>query len=356
VSVDPQAPATRLVYDEAELLRSHESAEPHVVGGRRLHGGFDAAGRYLSPRMLVRGPAVRAWSDALRARGGEPLAADASLLAGIRYPSFAQSKLLLVEGLGEGFWNTLTLTGHIEARGRILAAMKLPDFQEVVIEDIGGTALGHLHRGLLKAHGLDEGGEPERGIGGHDVMWFTLRDLAFGPNAWPEPPEPPDIRRPESDIERNPPIAEGFARLVYFLLNLLLIEFRAERFFETAQCLLQDPDLFVTRRSEAEQAARLVDRIRQDEEIHVTSLRLVLGEIRAATFRTRDGGRISGHEIVDDFWREIVHWATVLQPRLAAAQQRRLCEERIARHPRSAWILREFHALAEADDEGVSGP
>ena len=50
-------------------------------------------------------------------------------------------------------------------------------------------AIGHLDRGLLLAHGLDEGGESADGpdgeaIGGHDVMWFVARDLAFGPGAF----------------------------------------------------------------------------------------------------------------------------------------------------------------------------
>ena len=160
----------KLVYTREELLRSHDYAAPQIEAGHRIHGGFDANGTYVPPRSLVRGPAIAAWTEALRARGGEPLPADSSLLAGIRYPSTAQMKLLLQEGLGQGFWNMLTITGKIEARGRVLADMSFPDFQPIVVEDISEMALGHLNTGLLKAHGLDEGGEPERGIGGHDTM------------------------------------------------------------------------------------------------------------------------------------------------------------------------------------------
>ena len=43
-----------LRYSEDYLMRDHPYAEPQVVAGHRLHGGFDAAGRYLSPRTLVR--------------------------------------------------------------------------------------------------------------------------------------------------------------------------------------------------------------------------------------------------------------------------------------------------------------
>jgi len=339
----------QLHFTEEELMRSHDYAAPQIEAGERLHGGFDTAGTYLPPRTLVRGPAVDAWTAALEARGGELMKADSSLLAGIRYPSTGQVKLLLQEGLGQGFYNTLTITGKIEAKGRILADMQFPSFQPIVVEDISDMALGHLHSGLLKAHGLDEGGEPEKGIGGHDVMWFALRDLVFPEADYPDPPEPGNIARPENDMRQTPPISDGHMRVIYFLLNLLLIEFRAERGFSQTEELLMDPELFTADRAAAERAAEIVRRIRRDEEIHVTSLRLMLGEIRSLTFKTTDGDTISGHEIVDDFWHEISHWATVEQPRLAAEQQRALCRDRIAAHPEAERVQAAFDALEERD-------
>ena len=108
---------TQLVYTREELMRSHDYAAPHTVDGHRLHGGFDAAGCYVPPRALIREPAMRAWTDALRSRGGEPMEADSSvLLGGVRLPNEAQQKLLLLEGLGQSFWNTLTITGEIEGQ------------------------------------------------------------------------------------------------------------------------------------------------------------------------------------------------------------------------------------------------
>ncbi len=337
----------QLRFTEEELMRSHDYAAPQIEGGERLHGGFDADGTYVPPRTLVREPAVEAWTEALRARGGEPMQADSGLLAGIRYPSPAQLKLLLQEGLGQSFYNTLTITGKIEARGRILADMQFPDFQPIVVEDISEMMLGHLNRGMLRAHGLDEGGEPDAGIGGHDVMWFVLRDLVLGDAGHPDVEPPENIARPENDLRKTPPISDGHMRLIYFLLNLLLIEFRAERGFSLTEELLVDPELFTDRREAAERAAEIVRRIRRDEEIHVTSLRLVLGEIRSLTFKTTDGGTIAGSEIVDDFWNEIVHWATVEQPKLAAEQQRAVFEERIAAHPEAARVQAAFDALEE---------
>ena len=278
-------------------MRSHDYARPQIEAGHRLHGGFLEDGRYVPPRALVREPAMAAWRDALRARGGDVLAADSSLLAGIRYPNAAQLKLLLQEGLGQTFWNTLTITGRIEARGRVLADMSFPEFADVVEEDTSAMAVGHLNQGLLRAHGLDEGGEPDRGIGGHDVMWFALRDLAFGEVDYPEPEVPENIGRPESEILLHPDVPEPQQRLAYFLLNLLLIEFRAERGFSLSEELLRDPELFVSRRAEAEHAAEIVGRIRADEEIHVSSLRLYLGRAPVAHLRrrgrpTREGRRV----------------------------------------------------------------
>ncbi len=325
---------------------SHDYAKPQVVAGRRLHGGFLSDGAYVPPRALHRAAAVEAWTDALRARGGELLDADSSLLAGIRFPTVGQQKLLLQEGLGQTFWNSLTITGMIEARGRLLAEIEFPDFQKMTDTDLSQWALGHLPP-LLVAHGIDEGGEPDRGIGGHDEMWFALRDLAFGDTGYPMPIVPENIARPESE-RAFPALREAYERTIDFLLNLLMIEFRAEIIFERAENLLRDPDLFVDRRTEALEAAEVVDRIRTDELIHVTSLRLYLGEIRSITLRTEDGAALSGAEVVDTLWQRIVHWATVEQPPLAAAQQRELLTGRIREHADADRILETFRRLEEA--------
>ena len=338
-----------LRYSAEELLRSHPDLRPHVVAGHRLHGGFDREGRYVPPRSLVRAPAVEAWTRALRERGGDLLPADASLLAGVRYPSEEQQRLLIREGLDQTFWNTLTITGKIEARGRILADLPIPDLQRFVAEDISEMAVGHLHRGLLRAHGLDEGGEPEKGIGGHDVMWFALRDLAFGPRDYPDPEVPERISRPDDPRGEFRELPTPVEQLLSLLLNLLMIEFRAELGFRFTEEILRDPDLFPDRRAEALEAAEIVGRIRADEEIHTRSLRLYLGELRELHLLGRDGRRIPGREVIDPYWERVVHWATVEQPPLAAAQQREILRERILRHPEGPRILEAFLAREPED-------
>jgi hypothetical protein len=94
---------------------------------------------------------------------------------------------LLQWGCGQTLWNALTVTGVVEARGLALTQIVAPDFQSFIVEDISQTTVGHLGKGLLKAHGFDEGGVPGSGQGGHDTMWFAARDLIFGKNAYPMP-------------------------------------------------------------------------------------------------------------------------------------------------------------------------
>ena len=74
-------------YTEAELMKDCDYAREHVVASHRLHGGFDETGHYVPPRSRFRPQAIESWTEALRARGGDLLGADASLLAGQRYPT-----------------------------------------------------------------------------------------------------------------------------------------------------------------------------------------------------------------------------------------------------------------------------
>ena len=338
---------TRLTYSEAELMSEHAYARPHVIDGRRMHGGFDAAGVYMPPRAKGRNAALDAWTAALRLRGGDLFAADASLLTGVRMPNVEQQRLLLRNGLGQTFWNGLTTTGKIEGRGRVIAEIKFPDLQKLVKEDISQMAIGHLSKGLLVAHGLDEGGEPDKNVGGHDVMWFVARDLVFAKNAYPDIEPPASIARPEAGKRWMPEIAPEYEAMLSFLMNLLLIEFRAEIGFANTQNVMRTPDLFADRRAAAEEAAQIIERIRTDEEIHVRSLRLYIGELRELTLQTVDGGEIRGAVLIDRFWRGLLDWATVEQPRLVALQQHELIKARILAHPHGERVLREFDALSD---------
>jgi hypothetical protein len=335
---------TQLQYDETELLAEHSYARPQVEAGYRLHGGFDAEGRYLSPRTLRRWPAVHAWQDELRHRGVPLIDVSTRLSQRGNYPSFEQQKLLLDLGLGQTLWNSLTIIGIIEARGRYLADAAPPDFRLLVDEDISDTALGHLGKGLLKAHGLDEGGRPDKGEGGHDTMWFAVRDLLFGKDAYPVPEVPESVARPELG-RLMPQLPLPHENLVLMLMNVLIVEVRAEAVFSFCIRLMRAPELFRDRREAADHAATLVERIRQDEEIHVAYLQTVLSELRSLTFRTAERQRVRGDAFLDPIWNGLVHWHTVTRANHARAQARDTIRARLAATPDGAERLAAFDAL-----------
>jgi hypothetical protein len=337
---------TQLQYSREELLSEHDYAQPHVVGGRRMHGGLLADGTYQPPRSLGRTAALDAWTKALRSRDGELFDANSSLLDGDRIPSVEQSRVLLRHGLGETFWNNLTIIGKIEAKGRLLADIEFPDLQPFIVDDISEMAIGHLNRGLLFAHGIDEGGQPDLGIGGHDEMWFVARDLVFGVDAFPDVEPADSIARPEAGTRFMPEVSAAVEGLLSLIMNLLIIEFRAEIGFIATQEIVRTPDLFADRRGNAELAAEIVERIRTDETIHISSLQLYLGELLTVRFKTLEGGEILGSELIDRFWGGLVHWATVEQPRLFAAIQSTLIEDRIKLASNADQILAEFRAAA----------
>jgi hypothetical protein len=327
-------------------MSDHDYARPHEAMGHRLHGGFDADGNYISPRTLVRNPAVEAWTGALRKRGGDVLQVDPALMDPERYPNEDQMKLLLKQGVDQVFWNSLTTTGLLEARGRFIADREFPDLQEIIVEDISEMAIGHLSKGMLKAHGLDEGGEPEKGIGAHDVMWFVVRDLALGTRDYPIPQVPEFLGRPDIARRLAPELPQECEQLILFMMNLLLIEYGAESLFSFDQRLLLTPELFTDRRAEAEEAAEMVERIRQDEVVHVTSLRADLGELRSITFKTVEGGTVKGAEIIDRLWEAIVRFVRDEAPKLRRDQQAQAIERTILEHPRGGErVLAEFRAL-----------
>lgn len=333
-----------LAYTQEELLAEHAYARPHEVAGYRLHGGFDARGAYVPPRTLHRWPAIRAWQEALARRGFPLLEATTRLLESGSYPTLEQQKLLLRNGLGETLWNSLTITGVIEARGRLLIDLPAPDLQQVLVEDVSQTAIGHLRKGLLTAHGLDEGGDPGSGLGAHDAMWFAIRDLLFGRDAYPFPEVPASIARPDSG-RLAPDLPLAHEQLLSLLMNVLMIEVRAENLFCFVQSLLTDPELFADRRANAALAHQMVERIRADEAIHVAYLQLVLSELRSFTIRTQDGREIPGAQVVDPMWATLVHWHAVENPRLARAQMRDVLHGRMRAHPDGANLVRAFDAL-----------
>ncbi|HEX4302457.1 MAG TPA: hypothetical protein VHZ78_06675 [Rhizomicrobium sp.] len=335
---------TKLNYSRDEIMADHVYAEPQVEAGYRLHGGFDAAGAYVSPRTLNRWPAVEAWQSALKTRGQDIIDASTRLLKRGPYPTVDQQKFLLSHGFGETLWNSLTITGIIEARGGMLAQAVTPDFQEIVVEDISNMSLGHLNKGLLAAHGYDEGGQKSLGIGGHDDMWFAVRDALFGKGTYPIPEVPGGIARPETG-RRMPQIPKEYEDWILLLMNVLMIEVKAESFFSFCQGIMRDPANFSDRRAAAGHAADLVERIRTDEAIHVAYLATAISELRGLTIKTVDGGTIPGSDIVDPVWNQMIEWHAVTQADFSREQSREAILGRLKSKPNGPALAATFDSL-----------
>lgn len=334
----------KLSYTRDELMADHAYVRPHSEAGYRLHGGFDADGNYISPRTLHRWPAVHAWQAALATRGGELMDATTRLLKRGPYPTIDQQRFLLSHGFGETLWNSLTITGIIEARGGNLAQAVAPNFQDIVVEDISNTCLGHLNVGLLAAQGYDEGGNKEKGEGGHDAMWFAVRDALFGKDVYPIPEVPQSIARPESG-RRMPQIPKEHEDWILLLMNVLMIEIKAENFFAFCQAVMRDPANFTERREEADHAAELVERIRTDEAIHVAYLTTALSELRSFTIRTVDGGTMPGMQLIGPVWEAMIAWHTVTNSDFQRNQSRENIIGRLKTKPNGPSLAAQFDGL-----------
>jgi hypothetical protein len=336
----------QLHYSTEEILTDHPFARPNLFGARRLHGGYDAKGIYRSPRTLKRWPAIEAWRDNFLKNGGELIDASTRILHAPHYPNLPQMKLLLANGVTLPLWNTLTTTGIIEGRGRMLATIQAPDFQPLVEEDISETATAHLNRGLFVAHGLDEGGDGTDAVGAHDRMWYVARDLVLGENAHPVPEIPERGGRPGADGREMPQIPAQHEMLIKQLMNVLLIEIRAERGFAFNVDLMRDHEAFADRREDAERAAVIVDQIRQDEASHVAYLQLFLSELRPLHFKT-PGGTVEGRTFLDPVWARIVAWGADDVPRAQRQASRELIEQCLKSRPDGHALLKRFDALAD---------
>src|SRR3954471_19106330 len=109
----------RLHYSAEDLLREQDCEAPLIAGGVLCHGGFDRDGQYRSPRTLYRNPAVLAWQHQLRA-AGQQLIEIPDALVPPQFPSVAQAKLLLKNGVQEPIVRALTVISILEGFGAII--------------------------------------------------------------------------------------------------------------------------------------------------------------------------------------------------------------------------------------------
>jgi hypothetical protein len=349
-------------YTEGELLASHDYDETLVAGGIRCHGGFTPDGTYVSPRTKHRAPAIEAWQQQHHEQFGTELL-DLPLDTWPEgYPNVAQARHLLDAGVPQPIIATLTRIGTVEGFGSMIRYSVIPDLQASFVEDVRGTAMAHLDRGLYEAHARDEAGytdEQGHAEGGHKQMWFAARDIAF------ENPVTED--ETQRMLERMGIASPGSGKvdlaalraaamanrvlpddidfdlesLIERMTRLLLIEISAFHTFAWAEELLDDP----ARVAGDGEAARLVSYIRGDETPHVDYLRTVLSEMRDRTMVGTSGRTYPGTELIGRVWDRALADSLGIRRSETMGLTLREVERAVAKRGAGDDVLEEFHAL-----------
>jgi hypothetical protein len=338
----------------------------------RCHGGFDSDGRYVSPRTRNRFPAIAAW-QAQRARDFGTALLDVPLWSWPEsYPNVAQASFLISSGVPQPVISTLTRIGTVEGFGAMIRYSEIPDWQACFVEDVRGTAIGHLDRGLFEAHARDEAGYGDEG--GHKQMWFAARDVAFehpvtedqtqlmlqrmglaqpagggsgaggsgasGSGAGGSAGGSGTPVRAVVPPRLFPELPEALETLVTRMAGLLLIEISAFHVFAWAEALLSDTALVA---GEGE-AGRLVSYIRADETPHVEYLKTVLSEMRDRTFIEASGRQRPGAEVVGAIWDRALADSLGIRREQNLTLTLREVEHALDGHPRRDAVLEGFHA------------
>jgi hypothetical protein len=249
----------------------------------------------------------------------------------------------------------LTRIGTVEGFGAVIRHLAPADMQPFFADDIQGTAIAHLSRGLVEAHARDEAGWDDKA--GHNEMWFAVRDIAFDRPITADQTEAmlkrmglggggsaQQDRAARFQQERLfPDLDLGLELLVATMCRVLFIEIKAFHIFAWAEALLADTDLVA---GDGE-AARIVSYIRADETPHVEYLRTALTEMRDRAFVGESGRHHDGGEVVRAHWdrglRDSMGTVETQNRTALAAEVIRTLETR----RRGAPIVEEFHALGE---------
>ena len=340
----------QLDWTETELLADERIDEPLVVRDVVCHGGY-ADGAYVSPRSRFRRSAIEAWQASHRETfGSEVLDAPLSAFPP-HYPNLEQAQFLLGQGVREPIVGILTRVGTVEGYGGAIRELAPQgDVQRHFDDDVRGTAIAHLSKGLLEAHARDESGWGDQA--GHDRMWYAVRDIAFenpldddgvarlrglmdkaaAAVAMPAPGQKP----PTTDVDAQ------LLALIAFMARVLFIEIRAFHAFAWAEALLSDTDLVAGDGD----AARLVSYIRQDEAPHVDYLRTVLSEMRERTFVGTSGKRYDGKDIVDGIWQQCLDDSLGAGDRRNRAVTEALLDDAMTSRASGRELREEFDRLA----------
>ena len=348
----------QLEWTPEELLATHKVVEPLVAGGVKCHGGYDDNGQYVSPRTLNRWTAIENWQQSHRTTFGTDILDIPLDRWPENYPNVAQAKFLVANGVREPIVSTLTRIGTVEGFGAMIRYSEIPNLQQCFDDDVRGTALTHLDKGMFEAHARDEAGYGDEG--GHKQMWFAARDVAFedpinedqteeilqrmgfsggGPGGGA--PNPQAIRAALEAQRAHSDIPFALESLMERMSRLLLIEISAYHVFAWAEEVLSDTDLVA---GEGE-AAKLVSHIRSDEGPHVAYLKTTLTEMRDRTFVGESGKRYPGTKIVGEIWDRAIADSLGARREQNLQLTLREVEHALKDTPKAKDILEEFHSL-----------
>jgi hypothetical protein len=345
-------------FSEGELLASHDYAEPLIAGGVRCHGGFDDDGSYVSPRTRNRVPAIEAWQEQRAEQFGTELLDIPMETWPEHYPNVGQASYLIRTGVPQPVISTLTRIGTVEGFGSMIRHSTIPDLQRCFDDDVRGTAMDHLGRGLYEAHARDEAGHEAEA--GHKQMWFAARDIAFENPvtedetlrmlermgiATPGTGGKVDLAKMRADAIARRVLPDDvdfdLESLIERMTRLLLIEISAFHAFAWAEAVLADTDLVA---GDGE-GATLVSYIRADETPHVEYLKTVLSEMRDRTFVSTTGRTYDGREMIGRIWDRAVRES--LTVRRADGLRTTLAEvtHAVGDRPDAADVIERFHEL-----------
>jgi hypothetical protein len=155
---------------------------------------------------------------------------------------------------------------------------------------------------------------------------------------------PESLGRPETG-RRIAQVPKEYEDWILLLMNVLMIEVRAENFFAFCIDVMRDPGNFRDRRAIADHAADLVNRIRTDEAIHVGYLQTAISELRSLTIKTVDGSQVPGHSLIDPIWEQMIEWHAITNADFSRVQSRDNVVSRLRKHPQGEALVAQFDAL-----------
>ncbi len=331
----------QIEYSPEELMSEDNYENPLYGGDVLCHGGY-INDQYVSPRGKVRRPAIEAWRARL-ADEGQPLIHVPDAYVPPHYPNYEQAKFLMKEGLVQPVSRSLTTISILEGFGARIRDVALPDFSQEVVEDLSGTALTHLDKGLFEAHARDEAGHRDQG--GHKQMWEAARDVGLN-----KPKIPGDVlmrlmgggsgNRKSERI--YPELSARMEQTIISMANILVVETFAEDVFDWAMELLGDEEVS----ADPKQAAHLVDCVRIDEKPHVDYLTVALSELRSRTIVSEDGKKtFQGNEVVDHIFSRLLRGSASNRPKEARKQLQQEIHEQIQDVHRAEKISKHFESL-----------